>query len=107
MDVDKKIVLSETTGNALAGDTVEIEHIAIEGYTLCENQPDKMTVNTENQMITIYYSAIPVASPSDAKEVSWEIRFVDAETHAKELAPRRKGKIVEGGLLMEKIFGSR
>lgn len=57
VDVDKKIVLSETTGNALAGDTVEIEHVVIEGYTLCENQPDKMTVNTENQMITIYYSA--------------------------------------------------
>lgn len=111
VDVDKKIVLSETTGNALAGDTVEIEHVVIEGYTLCENQPDKMTVNTENQTITIYYSAIPVASPSDAKEVSWEIRFVDAETHAKELAPRRNGKIVEGGTLnvnfMERIVDGK
>ena len=46
----------------------------------------------------IYYQAAEEATPSDARRVKWEIRFVD-EDHAKTLWPAQTGSIRDGGEL--------
>jgi hypothetical protein len=98
-DAQTKTILSEVVGNAEKGSSIEIEHIDIDGYEVCENQPKKMILTSNGKAVNVFYTAITEATPSEAQQVNWEVRFVDAETHQKKLSPTRKGKIQEAGTL--------
>ena len=58
-----------------------------------------LKIDRDNISVVVYYKHIPIASPSDAEEISWRVKFVDAETGQKELLPSRSGKIREGSIL--------
>lgn len=99
-DAKTKDILSEVTGKAEKGSTIEIEYPEIDGYTVMEDQPTDFKLTSNGKAVNVYYQRDPdVASPSEAKEVSWEVRFTDKETHSKQLAATRKGKIKDGGTL--------
>lgn len=98
-DVDTNHILNEIVGKAEEGSTIQIEHLDIDGYEICSAQPEKMTLTSNGKTANIYYEVINVASPSEAKEIGWEVRFVDADTRQKLLSPTRSGTIKEGGTL--------
>lgn len=96
-DVDSKTILSEVVGRAEKDTVIEIEHFDIEGYLICDNQTKTMVLTSDAKTVNIYYAAVENASPSDALQINWEVRFVDAETRQKVLSPTRQGKIQDGG----------
>ena len=98
-DVDTKSILAENLGNGEKNAVIPIEHIEIDGYEVCDNQPEQLQLTFDGRTEHIYYQYIDEASPSDAKQINWEIRFVDLETHYISLATTRTGKIVQGGTL--------
>lgn len=98
-DVDSEQILSEVAGNAKKGSTITIDHLEFDGYDICENQPENFVLTSNKKNVNIYYERLSgVATPSEA-QVNWEVRFVDEETNNKQLAPKRNGKIKEGGTL--------
>jgi len=98
-DVESEYVLSEVAGNAKKGSTITIDHLEFDGYDICENQPESFVLTMNRKNVNVYYERQPeVATPSEA-QVNWEVQFVDAETNNIQLAPKRNGKIKEGGTL--------
>lgn len=98
-DLSTKAILAEILGTCKKDIVIPIEHIEIGGYEICDNQPEQLQLTFEGRTENIYYQAIEEASPSEAKQINWEIRFVDSETHSITLATTRSGKIVQGGTL--------
>ena len=98
-DVESSNVLSEIAGSGEKDSTITIEHLEFDGYEICENQLETFVLTSNGKNINIFYERLPeVSTPSNA-QVNWEVRFVDSETHNKQLATKRNGTIEEGGNL--------
>lgn len=86
---------SAGTGKGANPVSVPVEHPEIGGYESYDSQPAYESIYEQAAD-----EASPAeASPAEAKQINWEIRFVDAETHSVSLAAARNGKIVQGGTL--------
>lgn len=98
-DIDSRTVLRQEVGRAEKDSIIEIEQLHFDDYMLCDNQPESFRLSHENLKETVYYQKVEEASASDAEEIRWEVNFVDAETHQKQIFPQSSGIILEGGSL--------
>lgn len=98
VDEDSGDILGTRTGAGEKGETIPVEFPEIDGYEVCGGQPEEFILTRDRMIQNIYYQAAEEATPSDARRVKWEIRFVD-EDHAKTLWPAQTGSIRDGGEL--------
>lgn len=98
VDEDSGDILGTRTGTGEKGETIPVEFPEIDGYEVCGGQPEEFILTRDRMIQNIYYQAAEEATPSDARRVKWEIRFVD-EDHAKTLWPAQTGSIRDGGEL--------
>lgn len=98
VDGDSGDVLGTRTGAGEKGETIPVGFPKTDGYEVCGGQPEEFILTRDRMVQDIYYQAAEEATPSDARRVKWEIRFVD-EDHAKTLWPAQTGSIRDGGEL--------
>lgn len=95
LDIESKSVLKIITGQAEAATFVMVDFPTIYGYQVCNGQNQDFLLTENGMEISIYYSAIKEASPSEAKKVSWEIRFIEEGNPQNEIFKSQKGKTTE------------
>lgn len=95
LDIESKSVLKITTGQSEAATLVMVDFPAIDGYQICSGQKQDFLLTENGMEISIYYSAIKEASPSEAKKVSWEIQFIEEGNSQNEIFKSQKGKAEE------------
>ncbi|WP_097006491.1 hypothetical protein [Lacrimispora amygdalina] len=98
-DIESKEILREEVGQAEKDKIIEIEHRTFYDYNICDEQPTSFQLTYDNAEEIVYYQRIRSASPSEAQKIRWEVNFVDAETHHKQIFPQRSGVVLEGGSL--------
>lgn len=98
-DIDTGAALKEVHGKAEKDSIVTIDHPAVDGYEICEDQPEQIILSYDNYQEAVYYKADIIASGSNAT-IDWRVHFVDADTHQIKLAETRAGTIQEGGTLI-------
>lgn len=98
-DIESKEILREEVGQAEKDKIIEIEHRTFYDYKICDEQPTSFQLTYNNAKEIVYYQKNRSATPSEAQEIRWEVNFVDAETHHKQIFPQRSGVVLEGGSL--------
>lgn len=99
-DIASGYILKEIAGSGEKDSEIEIEHPDFDGYEICERQADTIWLASAHVREIIYYRPTDLATPSEAVEVSWEVRLVDAASSQREILPVRKGRLLEGEVLL-------
>lgn len=96
MDIADKSILQIMTGTGNKGETVQMTLPDIDGYKICKGQKGSFTLNADQITLNIYYEKETLASPSDAKKVEWDLKFIEEGKPEKEILKGQKGKTEEG-----------
>ena len=109
IDIADKTILKVMTGLGKEGEILQLEQPDIKGYQLCKGQKE-FIVLTNDQILNIYYEKEISASPSEARKVDWDIKFIEEGKPDKEIFKGQKGSTVEGKELIidfpETIIGT-
>lgn len=109
MDISNKTILQIITGLGEEGETIELIQPDIDGYTMCKGQKDTLVL-TGDQIINIYYEEEITATPSEARKIDWDLKFIEEGKPDREIFKGQKGKTEEGKELFidfpETIMGS-
>ncbi len=110
MDVADKTILQVITGVGEEGETIELIQPDIEGYTMCKGQKETLVLTSDQITLNIYYEKDTTASPSEARKIDWDLKFIEEGKPAREIFKGQKGKTEEGTELFidfpETIMGS-
>lgn len=110
LDIADKATLYVVTGKGKGGDTIQLKPVDIDGYNICKGQKDNITLTSNNITVSIYYQKEFTASPSEAKEVEWYLKFIEEGNSEKEVLKGQKGQSEEGKELVvdfpETIIGT-
>lgn len=96
MDIADNSTLQTMTGAGSKGKTVQLSQPHIDGYKICEGQKQNFTLVTDQIILTIYYEKETPASPSEARKVEWDLKFIEEGKPDKEILKGQKGKTEEG-----------
>lgn len=96
MDIADKSTLQIMTGTGSKGETVQLTLPHIDGYKICKGQKETFTLVTDQITLTIYYEKETPASPSEAKNVEWNLKFIEEGKPDKEILKGQEGKTEEG-----------
>lgn len=109
-DIVQKTTLQVMTASGTAGMVIDVPEIDIDGYEVCKDQKERFKLDSDGMVINIYYERLFAASPSEARKVSWEVRFVEEEDHGRQIFKMQKGQSEEGAELVvdfpENIIGT-
>lgn len=110
MDIADKTTLQVVTGTGKEGDTIPIIPPDMEGYRLCKGQKNTLVLSSDPITLTIYYEKVTPASPSEARKVEWNLKFIEEGKPDKEIMKGQKGQTEEGKELVidfpETIIGT-
>lgn len=110
VDIADKTVLQLAAGVGREGERIVIEWLDMDGYQLCKGQRNGFQLLSDCMMIDIYYEKIILASPSEARKVDWNLRFVERGNHSNEIFKSQSGHTEEGNPLVinfpETILGT-
>jgi hypothetical protein len=110
MDIVDKTILQIITGVGKEGETIELIQPDIEGYTMCNGQKEPLLLASDQITLNIYYEKDTPASPSEARKIDWDLKFVEEGKPDREIFKGQKGKTEEGKELFidfpETIMGS-
>lgn len=110
MDIADKATLYVVTGKGEKGDTIQLNLMDIDSYKICKGQKDIITLTSNNSTVSIYYEKEFTASPSEAKKIEWNLKFVEEGNSEKEVLKGQKGQSEEGKELVidfpETIIGT-
>lgn len=95
LDVESKTVLKLVTGKALEDADIMIDPPEFAGYEICSGQKEQFRLINDGMKINIYYSKLKLASPSEAKKVSWKLYFVEEDNHSNEIFKSQTGQSEE------------
>lgn len=95
LDIENKSVLKAVAGQAEAATFVIIDFPAINGYEVCNNQKKEFLLTENGMEIQIYYVAVKETPPSEKKEVSWELNFIEQGNPQNEIFKSQNGKAEE------------
>lgn len=96
MDISDNSTLQTMTGAGSKGETVQLSQPHIDGYKICKGQKQTFTLVTDQITLTIYYEKETPASPSEARKVEWDLKFIEEGKPDKEILKGQKGKTEEG-----------
>ncbi len=96
MDIADKTILKIMTGTGKEAETVELIQPYIEGYKLCKGQKDTLVLSHDNFTQNIYYEKETPASPSEARKIDWNLKFIEEGKPDREIFKGQKGKTEEG-----------
>ena len=110
MDNADKTILQITTGTGNEGETIELIQPDIEGYTISDGQKENLLLTSDQITLNIYYEKNSPASPSEARKIEWNLKFIEEGKPDREIFKGQKGKTEEGKELFidfpETIMGS-
>ena len=110
MDIADKTILQIMTGTGNKGETIELIQPDIEGYTISKGQKETLLLTSDQITLNIYYEKDITASPSEARKIDWDLKFIEEGKPDREIFKGQKGKTVEGKELFvdfpETIIGS-
>ncbi len=110
MDIADKSILHIMTGTGNEGETIELIQPDIEGYTISKGQKETLLLTSDQITLNIYYEKDTTASPSEARKIDWDIKFIEEGKPDREILKGQKGKTEEGKELFvnfpETIMGS-
>lgn len=110
MDIVDKTTLQVLTGTGKGGETIQLIQPDIDGYKICKGQKESLTLDTDQITITIYYEKETPASPSEARKIDWDLKFIEEGKPNKEIFKGQKGQTEEGKELVidfpETIIGT-
>jgi hypothetical protein len=110
MDIADKTILQVMTGTGREGETIQLMQPDIDGYRLCKGQKDSLILDSEQFTVTIYYEKETPATPSEARKVEWNLKFIEEGRPDKEILKEQKGQTEEGKELVidfpETIIGT-
>ena len=110
MDIADKTILQIMTGTGNEGETIELIQPDIEGYTISKGQKETLLLTSDQITLNIYYEKDITASPSEARKVDWDLKFIEEGKPDREIFKGQKGKTEEGKELFidfpETIMGS-
>ncbi|MBE5973338.1 MAG: hypothetical protein E7251_01925 [Paenibacillaceae bacterium] len=110
MDIADKTILHIMTGTGNEGETIELIQPDIEGYTISKGQKETLLLTSDQINLNIYYVKVTTASPSEARKIDWDIKFIEEGKPDREILKGQKGKTEEGKELFvnfpETIMGS-
>ncbi|MTK08420.1 MAG: hypothetical protein F8N38_15210 [Hungatella sp.] len=105
-----KTILQIMTGTGNEGETIELIQPDIEGYTISKGQKETLLLTSDQITLYIYYEKDNTASPSEARKIDWDIKFIEEGKPDREIFKGHKGKTEEGKELFidfpETIMGS-
>lgn len=110
MDIADKTILHIMTGTGNEGETIELIQPDIEGYTISKGQKETLLLTSDQITLNIYYEKDITASPSEARKIDWDLKFIEEGKPDREIFKGQKGKTEEGKELFidfpETIIGS-
>lgn len=110
MDIADKTILQIMTGTGNEGETIEMIQPDIEGYTITKGQKETLLLTSDQITLNIYYEKDITASPSEARKIDWDLKFIEEGKPDREIFKGQKGKTEEGKELVidfpETIIGS-
>jgi len=110
MDIADKTILQIMTGTGNEGETIELIQPDIEGYTISKGQKETLLLTSDQITLNIYYEKDITASPSEARKIDWDLKFIEEGKPDREIFKGQKGKTEEGKELFidfpETIMGS-
>ena len=110
MDIADKTILHIMTGTGNEGEKIELIQPDIEGYTISKGQKETLLLTSDQITLNIYYEKDITASPSEARKIDWDLKFIEEGKPDREIFKGQKGKTEEGKELFidfpETIIGS-
>lgn len=110
MDIVNRTILYIMAGTGKEAETIELIQLYIDGYALCKGQKDTLVLSDDQISLNIYYEKETKASPSEARKIDWDLRFIEEGKPDREVFKGHKGKTEEGKELFidfpEKIIGN-
>lgn len=110
LDIADKTILQIMTGTGNEGEIIELIQPDIEGYTMCKGQKDTFVLTSDQITLNIFYQKDITASPSEARKIDWDLKFIEEGKPDREIFKGQKGKTEEGKELFvdfpETIIGS-
>lgn len=95
VDLEGKEVLKVLAAEGEKDTEVAVLFPEISGFTVCDGQRNSFLLTEEGMEICIYYSGIKTASPSEAKKVNWELKFIEQGNPQNEVFKSQMGKTEE------------
>lgn len=96
MDIHDKTTLQVVTGTGKEGEAIQLESIQFDGYMICKGQKENLILTGSQANVTIYYQKETLSSPSEAKRISWNLKFIEEGRPEKEILKGQKGETEEG-----------
>ena len=96
MDIDDRTILQIINGTGKTGETIKLKFPDIAGYSICNGQNDNLKLTGDLAALTIYYRKKLSATPSEARTVKWNIKFVEKGNPHKEILKAQEGRTKEG-----------
>lgn len=110
MDIVDKTILQIITGTGNEGETIELIQPDIDGYTISKGQKEPLLLTNDQITLNIYYEKDITASPSEARKIDWDLKFIEEGKPDREIFKGQKGKTEEGKEMFidfpETIIGS-
>nr|WP_314461166.1 DUF6273 domain-containing protein [uncultured Clostridium sp.] len=110
MDIADKTILQIMTGTGKEAETIELIQPYIERYTMCKGQNNILVLTHDQITLNIYYEKEAPASPSEARKIDWDLKFIEEGKPDREIFKGQKGKTEEGKELLidfpETIIGN-
>lgn len=95
MDIADKTILQVMTGTGKGGEIIPLIQTDVDGYRICKEQKESFILAVDQITVTIYYEKINSASPSEARKVDWELKFIEEGKADREILKGQKGKTEE------------
>jgi hypothetical protein len=96
MDIADKTTLKVMTGAGKEGETIPLIQPDIDGYMLCKGQKDVFMLSSDQITLNIYFEKKISASPSEARKIDWDLKFIEEGKPDREIFKGQKGKTEEG-----------
>ncbi len=110
MDIADKTILQIMTGTGNEGEIIELIQPDVDGYTISKGQKETLVLTSDQITLNIYYEKDIAASPSEARKIDWDLKFIEEGKPDREIFKGQKGKTEEGKELFidfpETIIGS-
>lgn len=95
LDLETRAVLRTVAQTGEAATFITVDFPEIKGFEPCKDQPEDFLLAEEGMEVLVYYAPLKAATPSQAKKVRWELRFVEAASHENEIFKSQKGETEE------------
>lgn len=100
VELEGKEVLKVLTAEGEKDTIIALPFPEIKGFTVCGGQKYSFLLTEEGMEICIYYTATKTASPSEAKKVSWELKFIEQGNPQNQVFKSQMGKTEENSELI-------